>query len=179
MLFKSSLLIMVRMRFKKLSLTLLLLTIPFDRSCFGRWIESYYDCLCFKEGNETFCTRKVEATESDFLVYLSSFSGTNLDPKTALSQMRTAYMVLDQRGQSRPEEMACLQNLISVIKHAGIFAGRENALTRPGWLIRISALKDLSKEIYSAAQKCFDQQTSIDSAEFYLPNANLCLKIAN
>lgn len=164
------------MRLKKIAFTIWLLTIPFEQLSFGHWIESYYECFCSirKSGAETSCLQEVKTNNSEFHEYLTNFSRRDPDPQKAVSSIRTAYEILDERGRLHPEESVCLQTLTSNIKYAGIFAGHEKVSAQAGWLLRISALRDFSKEVYSQAQRCFGQKESDQPNKFNLPNPAFC-----
>ncbi|MBM4302771.1 MAG: hypothetical protein FJ112_00425 [Deltaproteobacteria bacterium] len=164
------------MRLKKIAFTIWLLTIPFEQLSFGHWIESYYECFCSirKNGAETSCLQEVNTNNSEFREYLTNFPRGDPDPQKAVLSIRTAFGILEERVRLHPEESVCLKTLTLNLKYAGIFAGHEKALAQAGWLIRISALRDFSKKVYSEAQQCFGQKDSDQPNKFKLPNPAFC-----
>lgn len=142
----------------------------------GQWIETYYDCLC--SGNsQDFCARQTEENNSEFQRFLNYFLGHPQNSKESIAQIRSAQIILDQRRQIRyDEEGECLQYPLYIVRQAAFFAGQENSSATPGSAIRISALRELSKQAYQWAEKhCFNQSSSAPmQPTLALPNAMVC-----
>lgn len=145
-------------------------------SAHGQWIEAYYDCLC--SGNsQDFCARQTEENNTEFQRFLNQYLRHPQNSKESIAQIRSAQIILDQRRQIRyDEEGECLQYPLYIVRQAAFFAGQENASATPGSAIRISALRELSKQAYQWAEKhCFNQASSAQMQPILtLPNAMVC-----
>jgi len=142
----------------------------------GQWVETYYDCICSGISSEM-CSSQLEETNSEFHTVFAYFAYHPQDPKEALAQIRSAQIILDQRNQIRSEEEGqCLQYPLFVIKHAAVFAARENSSPTAGSALRIFGLKQLSKQAYEWAEKnCFNQPNGpFSPLKTQLPSPNFC-----
>lgn len=143
---------------------------------FGQWIENYYECLCSGNSQES-CNGQIEEGNPEFQKFAFQFANHPQNARESLTQIRSAQIILDQRMQIRfEEEGECLQHPFYIIKQAAFFAGRENTSATPISAIRISALRELSKEVYHWAEKnCFNQVSAPSKTiSSNLPNASLC-----
>lgn len=148
----------------------------FSSSVFGQWIERYYQCACEGGGLDS-CSEIVEQNEPNFHAFLNYLSKHPQDSKEAITQLRSAQIILEQRKQIRNEdEGECLDFPLMVIKNATAFAGKELVSKAPGASVRILALRELSKAAYKWAEtNCFNQSGPLRSPLLSsLPNPMFC-----